>query len=78
MPITGLPPDSLTVDHSNVYWYNKTEEILYYIDKQTGVIFTKPMADVLDIVAYGIHLQPLPCKSQGRIQSGDKGALDDF
>jgi hypothetical protein len=52
----------LTVDHSHIYWYNNAEKLLYIMDKQSGVLSHKPMTDIKDIIAYGTHLQPLPCK----------------
>ncbi|CAC5423207.1 unnamed protein product [Mytilus coruscus] len=56
----GFPPDSLTVDHSNIYWYNKTEKLLYIMDKQTSIVTTKRIGEVHDMIGYGTHLQPLP------------------
>ncbi|KAL5011108.1 hypothetical protein ScPMuIL_013413 [Solemya velum] len=56
----GLPPDHLTVDHLNVYWYNKSEEILYVLDRASQTVSLTPMSGVTDIMAYGTHLQPLP------------------
>ncbi|CAG2239895.1 Tyrosine-protein kinase Btk29A,Tyrosine kinase receptor Cad96Ca,Discoidin domain-containing receptor 2,Tyrosine-protein kinase receptor TYRO3,Putative neurotrophin receptor LTRK 1,ALK tyrosine kinase receptor,Tyrosine-protein kinase ABL2,Tyrosine-protein kinase abl-1,Tyrosine-protein kinase receptor UFO,Macrophage colony-stimulating factor 1 receptor,Leukocyte tyrosine kinase receptor,Tyrosine-protein kinase receptor Tie-1,Receptor-type tyrosine-protein kinase FLT3,ALK tyrosine kinase receptor homolog scd- len=56
----GFPPDSLTVDHSNIYCYNKTEKLLYIMDKQTSIVTTKSLGEVHDMIGYGTHLQPLP------------------
>lgn len=60
--VSGFPPDSLTVDHSNIYCYNKTEKLLYIMDKQTSIVTTKSLEEVHDMIGYGTHLQPLPCK----------------
>lgn len=32
------------------------------MDKQTSIVTTKSLGEVHDMIGYGTHLQPLPCK----------------
>ena len=57
---SGLPPDVLTVDHVNIYWYNKNDGRLYTLDKESGKLSVTAFPGVTDMFPYGAHLQPLP------------------
>lgn len=50
----------MTVDHKRVSWYNKTEGKLYSVMKATGEDMVVHDVQLVDILAYGSHLQPLP------------------
>ncbi|XP_041462200.1 proto-oncogene tyrosine-protein kinase ROS-like [Lytechinus variegatus] len=59
---SGLPPDTLSVDTSRVYWSNTAEEIVASVDKQTGADFQAQTGqnDVNFVLTYGTSLQPYP------------------
>ncbi|GFT84439.1 proto-oncogene tyrosine-protein kinase ROS [Nephila pilipes] len=61
---SGLPPTSITVDSSNIYWSNKNIGKLYSMSKVTDVSDLNPlMAEgrgIRSIRAIGPHLQPFP------------------
>ncbi|XP_074649999.1 proto-oncogene tyrosine-protein kinase ROS-like [Tubulanus polymorphus] len=57
----GLPPDDMTVDSSRLYWSNQKLGVVNSVDKNTGKnFFPERLDEVLEIVAFGPHLQPLP------------------
>uniref|UniRef100_A0ABM0LYR5 Proto-oncogene tyrosine-protein kinase ROS-like n=1 Tax=Saccoglossus kowalevskii TaxID=10224 RepID=A0ABM0LYR5_SACKO len=60
-PKSGLPPDSLTVDHQSVYWTNDIQGLLNSVDKDSGDNFQSHDATGISVVlAYGSNLQPMP------------------
>ncbi len=62
--LSGLPADSMAVDHQRLYWYNKEEGMMYSCNKLTGAdMMNETVSDVREmqqILAIGSHLQPLP------------------
>ncbi|XP_038044153.1 proto-oncogene tyrosine-protein kinase ROS-like [Patiria miniata] len=58
---SGLPPDSLTVDQTRVYWTNRDQEIVASADKVTGQDFRSEVVNPVPILAaFGDNLQPYP------------------
>ena len=58
---TGLPPDSLVVDHQRLYWLNKTDHVVKSVDKFTGQnLVLETSGNITTLVAYSYLLQPEP------------------
>ncbi|XP_060072094.1 proto-oncogene tyrosine-protein kinase ROS-like [Ylistrum balloti] len=58
--VSDSAPDLLSVDHLNIYWYNKAAGQLYAIDKSSNVVTPYALPGVNDLLAYGPQLQPRP------------------
>nr|XP_022292756.1 proto-oncogene tyrosine-protein kinase ROS-like isoform X1 [Crassostrea virginica] len=56
----GFPPDLISVDHLLIYWYHRSENQLYSLDKGTGKLTQIAVPSIQSLEAYGSHLQPLP------------------
>ena len=67
----GLPPDSVAVDHQRVYWSREKDSILHSVLKKTGEgYFSRQVVPssakgghMIQVLAYGMHLQLMPGKS---------------
>ncbi|XP_071801017.1 proto-oncogene tyrosine-protein kinase ROS-like [Asterias amurensis] len=73
---SDLPPDSLTVDQTRVYWTNN-QGIVVSADKVTGQDFRSevvPTAEVPVLAAFGNNLQPYPDPACLAPQSYDQQA----
>ncbi|XP_022081965.1 proto-oncogene tyrosine-protein kinase ROS-like [Acanthaster planci] len=83
---SGLPPDSLTVDQTRVYWTNENQGIEASVDKVTGQDFrSRSVTPVPTLAAFGENLQPypdptclapLPYTSQAQLVSSTSNSLN--
>jgi len=63
MFLTGLPPDSLTVDRDRLYWTSKMTTFVSSVDKRTGFDVASHVAgagSVNNLLAFADYLQPFP------------------
>ena len=58
-----VPPDSLTVDRTRLYWSSMSDGAVYSVDKHTGhQLVTEVEGVVGELLAFGYNLQPPPGK----------------
>lgn len=70
MLLTGLPPDSVTVDRDRLYWTSDTTTFVNSVDKFTGLDVASHVAgSANNLIAFADYLQPFPGKHSLRLLS---------